>query len=580
MEEFTECKNKVLLKIDKSSRGRVDPRCVTVMEEFTERKNKVLLKIDKSSRGRVDPRCVTVCDLLNNIPYFYTTSSCSGRFYLYSGVGNKKDGDGFRRWQVSHDFLTENSRESFFNFDGFYGIDGCEEIWLRYEPFILHVACQSLTAASALIKTARKAGFKTVGLQSFDSSRDTTRQPLIVQVLGDDQIDMPVCMGRQYGDDKCISNNQDICTLISNGSDPSPSPPHPHCPYENFTKYLMNLVNTRQVRNLDKIKRFEKCLAELEREKLVNDHQELSADKNNSVKQHEIIGDVAIVKNLTEEDDIKKIGTDVLKSNGKIKVVAHLATTLKGITKSPTTLSIIAGSEARMRSGNLLTTHCEFGIKVVVDVNNTFFTSRLSSERIRLCNAVSRNENVLSLFSGVGLEAIMIASKREVESVTCVEINSVAVECMKKSLNLLVRNKSVAVKGGGQAARDKVTVIEGDVNEVLLDSELVQDNFYDRILCPRPKDTSSSDGDMGDGSAGKRILKLIARKMKDRGEVHYYDFAADWELEGGLERTKADIRNAIEDESGRKVEFLHAGKAGSGTIAKRQFRVVVDFRII
>ena len=50
-------------------------------------------------------------------------------------------------------------------------------------------------------------------------------------------------------------------------------------------------------------------------------------------------------------------------------------------------------------------------------------------------------------------------------------------------------------------------------------------------------------------------------------------------LQGGLARTKASIGDAVQAE-GMEVEFLHAGKAGSGTIAKRQYRVCVDFRVV
>lgn len=67
-------------------------------------------------------------------------------------------------------------------------------------------------------------------------------------------------------------------------------------------------------------------------------------------------------------------------------------------------------------------------------------------------------------------------------------------------------------------------------------------------------------------------------KLKERGEVHWYDFAADHEVEGGCERTKKGVEDVV-GEMGWRTEWLHAGKAGSGSIAKRQFRVCVDFRV-
>lgn len=76
-----------------------------------------------------------------------------------------------------------------------------------------------------------------------------------------------------------------------------------------------------------------------------------------------------------------------------------------------------------------------------------------------------------------------------------------------------------------------------------------------------------------------QYLIAILPHLAYRGEVHWYDFAADHEVKGGMQRTKEFIRKVVEGQ-GKGVEFLSAGKAGARTIAKRQFRVVVDFRVV
>ena len=106
----------------------------------------------------------------------------------------------------------------------------------------------------------------------------------------------------------------------------------------------------------------------------------------------------------------------------------------------------------------------------------------------------------------------------------------------------------------------------------------LSDDSFDRAIVPRPKE-GGRDGDMSTSLCGLPYLKALLPKLRSRGEVHWYDFASDAELEGGLARTKASIRDAVQAE-GMEVEFLHAGKAGSGTIAKRQYRVCVDFRVV
>ena len=78
-----------------------------------------------SSRGRIDAHCVTICSLINDRPEYYTTSSCSGRFHLYRGVGNKSDNldtkktlgvGGFDRFRISHGFISnEDAARRYFD---------------------------------------------------------------------------------------------------------------------------------------------------------------------------------------------------------------------------------------------------------------------------------------------------------------------------------------------------------------------------------------------------------------------------------------------------------------------------------
>ena len=61
---------------------------------FQTRKANCLSKRDKSSAGRIDPRAVDICGEINARDEYYTTSSCSGRSFLYCG-------DGIKSWHAS-----------------------------------------------------------------------------------------------------------------------------------------------------------------------------------------------------------------------------------------------------------------------------------------------------------------------------------------------------------------------------------------------------------------------------------------------------------------------------------------------
>jgi tRNA(Phe) wybutosine-synthesizing methylase Tyw3 len=252
------------------------------IDGFQSRKELCLSKRDRSSAGRIDPRAVEICAAINEREEYYTTSSCAGRCFLYSGDGIKahhhfardaenyfnatrddakdqqqerQDHDAaeiapaepsglgfFHRFRVNHDIIRDEiryfdlttldpDREDFdpsgggdpvrsvaqydykqqnlqqhSNDDDHHDDDDNEDedgdddvdendktsisrgpyykvilqqnnpekfkcipqqpIWLRFEPFILHVMCRSLFAAQALMNAARPA-FKNVGLTSW-----------------------------------------------------------------------------------------------------------------------------------------------------------------------------------------------------------------------------------------------------------------------------------------------------------------------------------------------------------------------------------------------------------------------------
>ncbi len=174
------------------SQQRQSSRTRQLHNNFANSKVQCLGKRDKSSAGRIDPKVVEVCAVINDLPFYYTTSSCAGRCYLYRGPGIKST-NSFERFRVNHDKINEPER--YFDLttlgtDPTGGGDPVRSIgqydhnnedstflipedtpaedpvtthatvegnslFLRFEPFILHVACRSLEAAAALMNAAR-----------------------------------------------------------------------------------------------------------------------------------------------------------------------------------------------------------------------------------------------------------------------------------------------------------------------------------------------------------------------------------------------------------------------------------------
>jgi len=122
-------------------------------------------------------------------------------------------------------------------------------------------------------------------------------------------------------------------------------------------------------------------------------------------------------------------------------------------------------------------------------------------------------------------------------------------------------------------------IVEGDCLEVL---PTLPRNHYSRVLAPRPKEGSldgnqpeSVDGDDTTAGGAEFLAALLPVLKADGGECHWYDFAADHEFPKCKRTVKLLSRVCVEQ--GLDMEVLHVANAGS--VAMRQLRVCVDFRV-
>lgn len=455
--------------------------------QFARAKANALLKRDKSSAGGIDARAVSICNTINESDEWFTTSSCAGRCYVWHGVGNKRDGR-FERRRVSHEKIDRG-----------YFLDGPDaplkaagELWLRYEPFILHARCASNHASRRLVKAARTV-FKTVGVNEN-----------CVFVVGDEGLEMPLVLDRPLFDSEQVD-------------------------------WLVETVNDKHERNWAKIDRFEKALSE---------------SHDDSFK-FDVVGDVALVKS-----DDRDLADQILKKHKKLRIVA-LAVSLTGVERAPASpLRIVAGPQR----SPLVTTHTENGVRVVVDLDSTFFAPRLAYERLRLCRCVNDGERVLSLFAGCGPEALAVAANTSCAAVVAVETSPVAVRCCRRGRETLARCKPDRARVLDIVEQDALVYLAAARNDP---------RRFDRVFAPRPK--------LHDDDTGAHFLDAILAVLDAGATVHWTDFAADWELPG-CTRT-LDFLTRAAAQFGFQCRILHAAKAGP-SVAKRQFRVTVDFSLV
>ena len=174
---------------------------------FTNQKKTFLTKLDKSKKGSVDKRALEIINTINNLEDYYTTSSCSGRIYLWRGSGKKNE----TQWlKVSHDLISNE----------FLQIQDQGFIWLRYEGFIIHIACKDIESANTLLQKATTIYKK--------SSILTISKKIVVEIRSSKIIEMPF-----YKD---------------------------HPLYSGDLEELKNLLNSNQKENWKKIKKLQLLL--------------------------------------------------------------------------------------------------------------------------------------------------------------------------------------------------------------------------------------------------------------------------------------------------------------------------------
>lgn len=149
---------------------------------FDNEKKTYLSKEDKSKKGDIDLKVITLLETVNAQPDYYTTSSCSGRVYLWKGTGKKSE----TQWlKVSHDLIDQD----------FFRTEDTGLVWLRLEGVIAHIACRNLEAANRLLDKARTFYKKSCILSASNK--------IIVEIRGSEFMEMPL-----YQDGKLLFSGE------------------------------------------------------------------------------------------------------------------------------------------------------------------------------------------------------------------------------------------------------------------------------------------------------------------------------------------------------------------------------------
>jgi len=225
----------------------------------------------------------------------------------------------------------------------------------------------------------------------------------------------------------------------------------------------------------------------------------LSTNENDElISAFDQIGDIIIVRIPESLLSKKKIIGETLLNEVKIaKSVFCQASAVEGDFRTRN-LEILAGVNSTE------TEYKEFGCRFLVDVENVFFSPRLSTERERIANLIQDGEIMTNMFAGIGMFSIMVTKKKKC-TLYSLDINPVASKLCEKNIAM---NKLAG----------KVISINGDASRII-EEELMDKSDRTLMLLPERSD---------------EFLESAINTTKDGGIIHYYSHIhADKKSEAG-----------------------------------------------
>ncbi|MBC8500499.1 MAG: class I SAM-dependent methyltransferase family protein [DPANN group archaeon] len=254
------------------------------------------------------------------------------------------------------------------------------------------------------------------------------------------------------------------------------------------------------------------------------------------ISAHDVVGSIAILEIPAElEKKEKMIADALLKTKKNVKTVLKKAGEHSGRFRTQK-MKWLAGEKTKD------TMHKENNVRLKVNVEDMYFSSRLNSERKRVMKQIRKGEKILVMFSGCAPYPCVFSKNTEAKKIVGIEINKKAHEFGLKNVKL---NKSNNVK-----------LILGDVKKI---AQKLKEKF-DRICMPLPRG----------GESFLREALMVARKGTI---IHFYDFLRETEFE----KVEEKVKKACE-KKGVKYKVLNFVKCGQ--YSPRKFRVCLDFRVL
>jgi tRNA (guanine37-N1)-methyltransferase len=278
-----------------------------------------------------------------------------------------------------------------------------------------------------------------------------------------------------------------------------------------------------------------KMLKEVLQEKLdITELEKLSSS-------FDIIGTIAIIKIPETLSSKKKLIADTLIEEIKpVKTVFCQVSAIEGDYRLRK-LEFISGENTP------ITIYREHGCTFKVDVINTYFSPRLSTERLRISNLIEPNEVIVNMFGGVGTFSIVISHSNESSKIYSIDSNPMAHDICIQNIEI---NKLT----------EKVIPILGDAKEEIYNKLR---GIATRVLMPLPE------------KARDFVDAAVSSLANSKGIVHYFSHV-------GADNKKNAIQIGIKDTSESFSNFNHVIRniRVVREVGPRFYQIVSDVEII
>ncbi len=241
-----------------------------------------------------------------------------------------------------------------------------------------------------------------------------------------------------------------------------------------------------------------------------------STDLEKLSSSFDIIGTIAIIKIPDSLTSKRKLIADALIEEIRpVKSVFCQVSAIEGDYRLRK-LELISGENSP------ITVYKEHGCTFKVDVINTYFSPRLSTERLRIAKLTEPNEVIVNMFGGVGTFSIIISRYNNSAKVYSIDSNPIAIDMCRQNIEI-----------------NKLT---GNVFPVLGDAEQEihkgLKGIAKRVLMPLPE------------KAKDFVDAAVSSLENGSGTIHYFCHV-------GADNKKNAIQNGIMDTSESFSKFDH-----------------------